>query len=84
MKKFSVSILILLVALILWPSYAYSLESIDMEIQKNSNSLIVKARIIPSQEFVEEFKRLHDQVATLPFAKMRETLPRLISSMIST
>lgn len=56
MKKFSVSILILLVALILWPSYAYSLESIDIEIQKNSNSLIVKARIIPSQEFVEDFK----------------------------
>lgn len=35
--------------------------------------LATRPDLVP-EEFVEEFKRLHDQVATLPFAKMRETL----------
>ena len=35
--------------------------------------LATRPDLVP-EEFVEEFKRLNDQVATLPFAKMRETL----------
>ncbi len=35
--------------------------------------LATRPDLVP-EEFVEEFKRLHDQVATLPFSKMRETL----------
>lgn len=34
----------------------HAIEDIDMEIQKTNPFLIVKARIIPSQEFVDDFK----------------------------
>ena len=35
--------------------------------------LATRPDLIP-EEFVEEFKRLHDQAATLPFEEMRSTL----------
>lgn len=35
--------------------------------------LATRPDLVP-EDFVEEFKRLHDQVSALPFAKMRETL----------
>lgn len=50
------NILIIVTFLFLSVLNAHAIEDINMEIQKNSSSLIVKARIIPSQEFVEDFK----------------------------
>lgn len=42
--------------IIISTSIAYSIENVKMEVQKSSNSLLVKATIVPSQEFIEDFK----------------------------
>lgn len=34
----------------------YAIENINMEIQKNDSFLTVKTRIVPSQEFIDDFK----------------------------
>lgn len=36
--------------------YVYAIENINMEIQKNDSFLTVNARIVPSQEFIDDFK----------------------------
>lgn len=56
MKKFLEIILIFLVIFILNINYVYSIENIDISVKKTSNSIEVKTRIIPSNEFIEDFK----------------------------
>lgn len=56
MKKFTRNMLFITGFLLLHVFYAYAIENIDMEIHKNNSFLTVKARIIPSQEFIDDFK----------------------------
>lgn len=56
MKNFLECILIIAGVLIIFVSTAYGIENIKMEVQKGSNSLFVKVTIVPSQEFIEDFK----------------------------
>ncbi|GAB5046795.1 DUF4390 domain-containing protein [Thermodesulfovibrio sp. TK110] len=55
MKKFMIR-LIIIGGFLLLTAYAQAIENINMEIHRESSFLIVKARIIPSQEFIEDFK----------------------------
>ncbi len=56
MKKFIRRLIISVGFLLLIPFHAWAIENINMEIQRDNAFLIVKARIIPSQEFIEDFK----------------------------
>ncbi len=56
MKKNIIGFLICLLIFILTLDYAFAIEDIDVSIKKNLNSLEVNARIIPSREFIEDFK----------------------------
>lgn len=53
-KKWGILIFLLIFTFNL--NYAFAIEDIELSIKKNLNSIEVKARIIPSKEFIEEFK----------------------------
>ncbi|MCS7203500.1 MAG: DUF4390 domain-containing protein [Thermodesulfovibrio sp.] len=54
--KTKLKILIVVTFFLLTLSNSYCIEDIEMSIQKDRNSLWVKADIIPSEEFIEDFK----------------------------
>lgn len=56
MRKKFIGILIGLLIFIFKLNCVFAIEDIDFSIKKNSNSLEVNAKIIPSKEFVEDFK----------------------------
>lgn len=56
MKNFLECLLIITGVLIIFISTAHGIENIKMEIQKRNNSLFVKSTIVPSQEFIEDFR----------------------------
>lgn len=56
MKRFMMKMLVIAGLLLLQAFYAHAIENINMEIQKDNSFLTVKARVIPSQEFIDDFK----------------------------
>ncbi|MCX8033990.1 MAG: DUF4390 domain-containing protein [Thermodesulfovibrio sp.] len=56
MKKILKILIFFLIIFILNINDADSIENIDISVKKSSNSIEITARIIPSKEFVEDFK----------------------------
>lgn len=56
MKKCALKLIIVIGFFLITAVRSYAIENINMEIQKDTTFLTVKARIIPSQEFAEDFK----------------------------
>lgn len=56
MKKKLVGVLIFFIIFILKINYTHAIEDIDILIKKNLTSIEVNTRIIPSKEFIEDFR----------------------------
>ncbi|MCS7215405.1 MAG: DUF4390 domain-containing protein [Thermodesulfovibrio sp.] len=56
MKKFEIKLLFVLVFVFFHVFCVYAIENINMEVYRESNFLTVKTQIIPSQDFIEDFK----------------------------
>ncbi len=56
MKKFFRHKVFFYVIILLYTSHVFALEDISFEITKDKNFIIINAEIIPSQEFVNDFK----------------------------